>query len=42
LFSIAATGKAPRGIPAKVRDELLDIAQRLQWVRASKAIRSAF
>jgi hypothetical protein len=41
LFKVAATGKAPRGIPKKVRDELLDIAQRLRFVRASK-IRSAF
>jgi hypothetical protein len=41
IFRIAATGKAPRGIPGKVREELLDIAQRLRFVRASKA-RPAF
>jgi hypothetical protein len=41
IFRIAATGKAPRGVPRRVREELFDIAQRLRFVRASK-IRPAF
>jgi hypothetical protein len=41
LFAVAAGSRMPRSVPRRVREELRDIAQRLRFVRASKA-RPAF